>query len=225
MTVIGPSAGAKPRRRLVLGAVLGMLLATPLAAQQVSTGSDRSGDTAAVTQGVRPGDVIRVWIWREQDYSGEFPVDARGMVVLPLLGEVAVPGRTAEALSDSLREAYRKYLNNPSIQVTVLRRIAVQGEVAKPGLYPADATITIGDLISLAGGVTQNGNRKKIQLVRNSKVMVSGLGPGTVLQQSPAQSGDQVFVPQKSWLARNSSIFLYGLVSVGAALVVHYVTQ
>ena len=137
----------------------------------------------------------------------------------------ATPGKTAEQLSDTLRDAYRRYLNNPSIQVTVLRRVAVQGEVVKPGLYPADATITVGDLISLAGGVTANGNQTKIQLVRGGNVIVSGLGPGTVLQRSPVQPGDEVFVPQKSWLARNSGTLLWGAVTAAAALTVHFVTQ
>jgi len=196
-----------------------------VAAQEAGDGVGRGRDSGVVASGVRPGDVIRVWIWREQDYSGEFPVDARGRAVLPLLGEVATPGKTAEQLSDTLRDAYRRYLNNPSIQVTVLRRVAVQGEVVKPGLYPADATITVGDLISLAGGVTANGNQTKIQLVRGGNVIVSGLGPGTVLQRSPVQPGDEVFVPQKSWLARNSGTLLWGAVTAAAALTVHFVTQ
>lgn len=161
-----------------------------------------------------------MWVWRELDYSGDFPVDARGLVVLPNLGPVGARGKTAQALSDSITRAYQKFLNNPSIQVTVLRRVAVSGEVAKPGLYPADATITIGELIALAGGVTPNGNQKKIELVRDGRVITSGLGPGTVLQNSPVQSGDQVFVPQRSWMSRNGGIFLAGAVSVTTAVIV-----
>jgi len=83
----------------------------------------------------------------------------------------------------------------------------------------------VGDLVSLAGGVTQNANRDKIRLLRDGKVIVSGLGPGTVLQRSPVQPGDEVFVPQKSWLARNSGTLLWGAVTAAAALTVHFVTQ
>ena len=111
-------------------------LAVPAGAQQRGTATAPS-DPAEASPGVRPGDIVRVWVWREKDYSGEFPVDVRGSVVLPVLGEMTVSGHTAEQLTDTLREAYRKYLNNPSIEVTVLRRVAVQGEVMKPGLYPA----------------------------------------------------------------------------------------
>ena len=182
-------------------------------------------DPSPAVSGVRPGDIVRVWVWRETDYSGEFPVDARGRVVLPLLGEIAVQGRTAETLTDSLSGAYRQYLKNPSIQITVLRRVAVSGEVAKPGLYPADATISVGELISLAGGVTTAGNQKKIQLLRDGRVIVSGLGPGTPLQRSPVQSGDQVFVPQRSWVSRNGGAFLYGGISVASAVIVALIVR
>src|SRR5262249_11360381 len=142
-------------------------------------------DPVPATVGVRPGDVITVKVWREPDYTGEWSVDARGRVVLPVLGEIAVQGRSAESLSGTLEAAYRRYLNNPPIEINVLRRIPVQGEVGKPGLYPADATVSVGELIALAGGVTQLGDRHKIQLLRNNQIIISSLGPSMVLQRSP----------------------------------------
>jgi polysaccharide biosynthesis/export protein len=177
-------------------------------------------DPPPAVAGVRPGDVVRVWVWREADYSGEFPVDARGLVVLPNLGPVAARGKTAQALSDSITRAYQKFLNNPSIQVTVLRRISVSGAVTKPGLYPADATITVGELIAQAGGISPNGNQKRIELVRNGQVLASSIGPGTVLQNSELQSGDQIFVPERSWFSRNGGVFLTGGVSIVTAVTV-----
>jgi polysaccharide biosynthesis/export protein len=177
-------------------------------------------DPPPAVAGVRPGDVISVWVWREADYSGEFPVDARGLVVLPNLGPVAARGKTAQALSDSITRAYQKFLANPSIRVTVLRRISVSGAVTKPGLYPADATITVGELIAQAGGISPNGNQSRIQLVRNGQVLASSIGPGTVLQNSELQSGDQIFVPERSWFSRNGGVFLAGGVSVTTAVIV-----
>lgn len=175
---------------------------------------------SAATSGVLPGDIVHIQVWREPDYTGDWTVDSRGRVVLPQLGEIMVRGRSAEALSDSLTAAYKRFLSNPSIQISVLRRVAVSGEVGKPGLYPVDATITVGELIALAGGVTAVGNQKRIELLRNGQVIVSGLGPGTALQSSPVQSGDQVFVPQRSWMSRNGGVFLYGGVSVASAVIV-----
>ena len=181
--------------------------------------------TPTAGAGVRPGDVISVKVWREPDYSGDFSVDARGRVTLPVLGETVVQGRSAEAVSESLKTAFRRYLTNPSIEINVQRRIAVLGEVARPGLILADATISIGELIALAGGVTQFGNQRKIQLLRNNQVVISALGPGTVLQRSPVQSGDQIFVPQRSWLSRNGQIFIYSAVSITGSIIVALVVR
>ena len=206
----------------ILGLTL-LSLALPVRAQTPQ--APRGSNPTDLTPGVRPGDMIRVWVWREKDYSGDFPVDGRGTVTLPVLGEISVSGHTAEQLTDTLREAYRKYLNNPSIDVTVLRRVVVQGEVVKPGLYPADATISIGELIALAGGVTPNGNRSRIELFRNGQVLVSGLGPGAVLQRSPIQSGDVIVVPQKSWFSRNGQILLYGAVSLTTAVLARLIVK
>lgn len=173
-----------------------------------------------MSPGVRPGDSLIVKVFGEPDYSGAAGVDARGLVVLPILGEIGVQGRSAESLSDSLKVVYRKYLTNPSIEIKVLRRISVSGEVARPGLYPADATISIGELIALAGGITANGNRNEVMLLRGDQVVVSALGPGTVLQNSPVQSGDQIFVPQRSWMSRNGQTFFVAALSVTTAVLV-----
>jgi len=177
-------------------------------------------DPAPAASGVHPGDVIHVAVWREPDYSGDYLVDSRGRVVLPQLGTITVAGRTPEWLTDSLTAAYRKVLANPSITITVMMRVIVSGEVGRPGAFQVDPTTTIGDLIALAGSPTPNANRDKIQLLRNGRVIVSSLGPGTVLQRSPVQSGDQVFVPQRGWMARNGHYFLTGAISVATAVTV-----
>ncbi len=205
-------------RRLTTSALRVLFLAGVAACS--SSPAPSQDPTPQAAAGVRPGDSIVVKVYGEPDYSGAAGVDARGRVVLPVLGEIGVQGRTAESLSDSLKTAYRKYLTNPSIEIKVLRRVSVQGEVARSGLYPADATITIGDLISLAGGITTNGNRNKVMLLRDNQVIVSALGPGTVLQNSPVQSGDQIFVPQRSWMSRNGQTFFVAALSVTTAVLV-----
>ena len=164
-------------------------------------------------------------VWREPDYTGEWTVDARGRVVLPTLGEIRVEGRSSEALTDSLKRALRQYLNNPAIEIIVQRRISVAGEVGRPGFVLADPTITISDLIALAGGVTALGDRNKVMLLRGGQVIVSAVGPGTILQRSPLQSGDQVFVPQRSWLSRNGQVFIYGAISITSAVIVGLIVR
>ena len=169
--------------------------------------------------GLQPGDVIQISIWREPDLSGEFSVDSRGQVVLPRLGDINVEGRMAEEVSDSVKTAFEKYLRNPSIEVKVLRRVSVHGEVRVPGLYPVDATVSVADVLALAGGLTPNGNPKEVRLVRSGQIIDVGVKPETVVERSPIRSGDQILVGQKSWLARNSGIII-GATITGAAIVI-----
>ena len=169
--------------------------------------------------GARPGDVISLWIWREKDLTGEYPVDARGRVVLPMLGEVQATGRSTDSLVEDVRRQLSRYLTTPSMRITVLRRIAVYGQVARPGLYSVDATVTVADAIALAGGTTGGGDIRKARLMRDGQLIITLLGSETRVDRSPIQSGDELFVPQRSWVARNSGNILLALLSVvtGAA--------
>lgn len=214
---------AKPQtlRGLAVGIVVCLLLgATPAHAQTAA-----AVGTNASVGGVRAGDLIRVWVWRESTLSGDFPVDSRGRVVLPLLGERTVAGEAAEALGDSLRTAFRRFITNPSINVTVLRRISVQGQVAKPGFYPVDATVSVADVIALAGGVSAAGDSRKIRLLRGGQVVVARLGPDAVVERSPVQSGDEIFVPERSFFSRNGVTLLWIAASSAATLLVSTLTR
>lgn len=170
--------------------------------------------------GIRPGDVVKVDVWREPDYTRDYLVDTRGAINLPQLGLLRVAGRTPDWLSDTITAGYRRVLANPTITVIVTMRVTVTGEVGHPGVFTVDPTTTVGDLLAVAGGPTPLGNRNKIQLVRNGRVIVTSLAAGTVLQRSPVQSGDQLFVPQRGWMARNGHFFINGAISLVSAVTV-----
>src|SRR5438067_3107354 len=97
--------------------------------------------TSATTSILRPGDLVKLKIWREPDLSGEFPVGTNGVVVFPKIGGYNVTGETAETLKDKVITAYQRVLRNASIEFTPLRRVTVFGAVRKPGLYPIDLTM------------------------------------------------------------------------------------
>ena len=88
-----------------------------------------------------PGDKIGVFIWQEPELSGEFLVAPNGMVVFPLLGVREVVGISPEEVEARLTADYAEFLENPSVNVTALRRIAILGEVRLPSLYWVDAPV------------------------------------------------------------------------------------
>ena len=163
--------------------------------------------SSGINVSLAPGDAIRVQVWREADLSGTFTVDDRGVVTMPLLGERDVTGLDPAVLRDQLLADYGEYLQNPSVEVTVLRRISILGEVRSPGLYPVDATISLSDALAMAGGVAPNGNTNDIQLIRGQQVVRQDLDEAIVVGASDIRSGDQIVVGEKGWLARNPGAF------------------
>jgi polysaccharide export outer membrane protein len=197
-----------------------LMLASPVAggAQRPASG----GGVSAPADALRPGDVVRLAIWREPDLSGEFTVDKDGTVMFPKIGAQRVTEVSPDSLRTALVAAYRVYLRNPSIDVTLLRRVNVLGAVQKPGLYPVDPTMTIADVIALAGGATSVGDPHKVELRRIGSTRTRVVAAATKLADSPLRPGDQLYVPERSWMARNPGVVI-GAVSTLITIVAIFV--
>jgi polysaccharide export outer membrane protein len=165
----------------------------------------------------QPGDKVSLKIYRESDLSGEFVVPEDGIVVFPKIGAVAVNHMSTDSLHNLLITQYSKSLRDPAIEVTVLRRVNVIGAVRSPGFYYADPTVTVKGALALAGGVTPEGNRNKLELQRAGQRTSVSLSQQGTIADSPIQSGDQVFAPDRSWLSRNTALVVSGV--TGLALV------
>src|SRR4029077_5334979 len=136
------------RWRSLVFAVIACAVSLSASAQTATPSANKPDSTAGV---LRPGDLIRLRIWREPDLSGEFQVDENGIATFPKIGPFNVLDESPESLKAKLLSGYAVYLRNPSVEVTMLRRINVFGAVQKPGLYPVDPTMTIADAVAAAG--------------------------------------------------------------------------
>jgi polysaccharide export outer membrane protein len=188
-----------------------------LAALLIAAPGLRAQDDAAGT--VRPGDVVRLRIWQEPDLSGDFTVHENGGVVLPKLGPVEAGGLTDQALREQVVAGFSEYLQHNSIEVTVLRRIQVLGAVRSPGLYPVDGTMSIADVLAVAGGTAADARADRVQLVRDGRRMDVRLTNGQRVADTPIRSGDQLFVPQRGWADRNTGTVVSVLTASAGLLV------
>lgn len=170
--------------------------------------------------GLRPGDVVKVAVWREADLSGQFQVDDRGVVTLPLLGEREVMGMQGPELRDQLLKEYREYLQNPSIEVTVLRRVNILGAVNAPGLYPVDETISLTEALGLAGGVSPEGDADDIRLYRDGAIVYDDLDRAALVGDIDIRSGDRIVVAEKGWFERNPGALIGSLIAAAAGVTV-----
>lgn len=197
-------------RVLLLLALAIPALPAGLAAQVASETPSAPDETLTL----QPGDSIRLAVWREPDMSGGFLVNENGIATLPLLGDVQVTDIPLGRLRERLLEDYRELLRNPSIQVTMLRKVLVMGEVNTPGPYAVDPTESLLGVIALAEGPTSAGNPENIHIVRDGRVVVEQASPGLTLSELQIRSGDQIVVQPRSWLARNRGFVVSILLAV-----------
>jgi protein involved in polysaccharide export with SLBB domain len=212
------SLGRLRPNRVLVALAIALVSATGPASALAQQGAPVGAAQDGATSSLRPGDVLRLRVWREPDLSGEFQVDENGFVNLPKLGPTQAVGEPIDRLKARIVSAYEAYLKQPSIEVTPLRRIRVAGSVRNPGLYTVDPTMTVADAIALAGGAGPRGKTDQVRLMRNGKTVEAALTQDTQLAQSPLRSGDQLYVPERRWIGQNPGIVL-GAVSAAASLI------
>jgi polysaccharide export outer membrane protein len=139
-----------------------------------SPGGDLQPITEYQNQGYKlgGGDQVRIITFGEDQLTGDFRVDDRGNIALPLLGNVRAEGSTPEQLSASVSSELRrrKLLQDPSVAVEVVayRPVFVLGEVAKPGQYPFQPGMTMLTTVAVAGGFTYRGVQDYASVVRTT---------------------------------------------------------
>jgi polysaccharide export outer membrane protein len=156
---------------------------------------------------IGPEDVLSVVYWREKDMTTDVNVRPDGKISLPLLNDIPAAGLSPDQLRDRLTEASKQFFEDPSITVVVKqmnsRKVFITGEVAKPGPYALFGPTTVLQLLSMAGGLRDYANAKKMLVLRtengravtypfNYKDVVAGKNLQQNIELKP---GDTIVVP------------------------------
>ncbi|RPI51809.1 MAG: hypothetical protein EHM55_18010 [Acidobacteria bacterium] len=117
-----------------------------------------------------PDDVVNVVVWNQKDLSGEYVIEADGMLTVPLIGSVQAEGLTLRAIEAALkRQLSDGFLRDPQVSVSILqyhsRRVYVVGEVKQPGTYPLTRNTTLIEVLTRAGA-TLNAMTGEVTVVR-----------------------------------------------------------
>ncbi|MFQ5891046.1 MAG: polysaccharide biosynthesis/export family protein [Gemmatimonadota bacterium] len=216
---------APPLRWMIHSLLVPLLLsATTSASAQEGEASSEEPQTLAGGYPLQPGDQIRLSFEREPELNGEYPIDETGSVVLPLLGRWRVTETPAARLKDTLFVEYDAQLRNQTVQVILLRRVRVLGAVQQAGVYHIDPTMTFGDVVALAGGATRDGKPDKIRILRDGDVIRTDLTTSDPVL-TDLRSGDQVMIPERSWLSRNSRWVIGSTISIAAFTLIRVLTN
>lgn len=119
-----------------------------------------------------PLDVLDIKVFRVPELTGEYQVDAKGMLDLPLLGPTSVRDKSPEGFARELERLYgSKYLNNPQISVrvtqTINNSVTLEGGLATPGVYQLPGRTTLLGAVALARGLAQqDANPRRVVIFR-----------------------------------------------------------
>ena len=134
-----------------------------------------SEKTAPTEYRIGPLDVLKITVFQEPDLSlEEVPVDASGNILFPLIGQVAVAGKTSTELSSSIAERLgERYLVDPQVSTIVStsasQNVTVEGAVQKPGVFPLQGPTTLLQAMAMAEGPTQTAKLGEIIVFRRKE--------------------------------------------------------
>ena len=128
---------------------------------QVTPDNPGSAEIANASQyQIGPGDVLDIRVYNRPLLSREsVRVDENGTIRLPLINEVRAACLTEGELADSITTSYREYLKHPHVEVFIKdyqsKPVVVVGAVREPGRFQMQRRVHLVEIISLAGGLTE----------------------------------------------------------------------
>ncbi|GGD09889.1 polysaccharide biosynthesis/export family protein [Hyunsoonleella pacifica] len=99
----------------------------------------------------------------------DYLIDKDGNIDYPVLGKIKLLGLSVEQAKELLKQKLSDYLKDPIVNIRILNfRIAVLGEVNRPGMYQVSGgRITLLEAIALAGDLKIKAKRENILVVRD----------------------------------------------------------
>ncbi len=184
----------------------------------VSSPRPASGTTTSTAYVLTNTDRIRISVFQEEDLSLIARIDSQGRINLPLVGEVAISGLKVGEAQRIIEAAYQegRYLRSPRVSITVeeyaAREVSIQGQILTPGRYPLpiEASMTIIELVTRAGGFTDTAKGTSVRVTRilpdgtkkNFEIDVDSLikgrkGANVSDNSLVLEAGDIIFVPER----------------------------
>jgi polysaccharide export outer membrane protein len=161
---------------------------------------------------IAPGDTFDVSFELSPEFNQTaVAVQPDGFVTLRSIGDIKVQGQTVPELTQTLRAAYSKILNDPLISVSLKDfekpYFVADGQLGKPGKYDLRGDTTLTQAIAIAGGFTDASKHSQVLLFRRvsdqwmeAKIInVKAMEKAGSLKEDPLlHPGDMLFVPKNT---------------------------
>lgn len=160
---------------------------------------------------IGPGDSVSVFVWRNPDVSGTFPVRPDGKMTMHLVEDMPASGKTPTQLARDLEKALSKYIQEPIVTVVVAggvgpfsQQVRVIGQATKPQAMNYREDMSLIDLMIDVGGMTDYAAGNKAYILRTVKGKQERLGVrlddlvngGDISADVPILPGDVLVIPE-----------------------------
>jgi polysaccharide export outer membrane protein len=156
---------------------------------------------------VKPGDTLKISVWKEPELQGPVLVTPDGAFAFPLVGQVDARNKTVTELQKIIAERLQQYISEPVVTVSVQdiqgNKVYVIGQVTRPGQFIVNPRVDVMQALSMAGGTTPFAALDDIIILRRSGGRQEAISfnytdvvKGRNLEQNvELRAGDVVVVP------------------------------
>jgi protein involved in polysaccharide export with SLBB domain len=153
---------------------------------------------------IGPGDEIQIRAWGQIDVDFSAIVDREGAISVPKVGVINVAGVKASDLPAYVKTVFSRTFRNFQLTATLgkLRSIQVYvvGQAKRPGTYTVSSLSTLVTAVFAAGGPSNKGSMRSIQLKRGNRVIAEFdlydlIASGDKSKDAPLLPGDVVYIP------------------------------
>jgi polysaccharide export outer membrane protein len=148
-------------KKIAVHSLVLLLLVWAAAAYPQTSQSPQAAQGKDPSYRIGARDLLDIRVYEDADLNGERRVSEAGLVNLPLVGDVAVAGKTTAEVGQILKRLLEeKYMQRASVDVQVLefrsRPISVIGAVKQPGNLGFSGRWTLLEALTAAGGLAES---------------------------------------------------------------------
>jgi polysaccharide export outer membrane protein len=130
-------------------------------AKQTPQEAQEARDAMVRAYRIGPGDLLELKVFEVKELDQTVRVSEDGSITLPLLGRVVIEGLTQEGVVQKLTGLLSaKYVKNPQVTIFIKeyknQQVAVIGAVENAGSYELVGRKNLLQIISMAGGFSEN---------------------------------------------------------------------
>ncbi len=127
-----------------------------------------------------PDDQVEITVFGVQEVTHDLTISPEGSVYIPNVGQVKVAGLSIEAATQRIKD-YMSRTAYPTLRSGSSKLVVSLGNIKsikvtviganRPGNYTLSSLATVFNALFMAGGPTNNGSFREIELIRNNKLI------------------------------------------------------